>query len=158
MKKLFLISAIAAAAMLTSCSKSNEEIARDTIEAYLEENLNDPSSYEFVKMDSISDEWINSIEETSEYITDSYDLQSKKETAEIYKSFDKAKYDELTKEAEELAARLEKQKKDFKPVHIGKFVNLKFRGKNALGVKILQEYRFKLSDDLKKVESAAEVE
>ena len=52
-KNLFLIS-MAAMFLVTACSSDPKAKAKKSIEAYLKTHLNDPSSYEFVQMDSVS--------------------------------------------------------------------------------------------------------
>lgn len=158
MKKALLMSAIALAAIFTSCSKSNEDIARETIEAYLKENLNDPSTYEFVKMDSISDVWIRTVDETFEYESLQHKLQINKDGLPEFEAISKAAGEKQRAEIASIEKEIAQVVRDFKPRHIGKFVQLKFRCKNAIGAKVIHNCRFKLSDDLKTVESVEQIE
>ncbi len=51
-KNLFLIS-MAGLFLMTACSSDPQAKAKKSIEAYLKAHLNDPSSYEFVSIDSL---------------------------------------------------------------------------------------------------------
>ncbi len=141
---------------LISCSvkqPTQDDIVKKNLEEYIKEKMNDPSSYEFVKLelkDSIT------YNDNIEYRKDDfrrnmeYDLNSL-QRQETYKAEIPSMYDE--KEVEELKAKIEKNEKILSKIdslatllgdkknEVASFTYLfSFRGNNALGVKILNEY------------------
>ncbi len=141
---------------LISCSvkqPTQDDIVKKNLEEYVKEKMNDPSSYEFVKLelkDSIT------YNDNIEYRKDDfrrnmeYDLNSL-QRQETYKAEIPSMYDE--KEVEELKAKIEKNEKILSKIdslatllgdkknEVASFTYLfSFRGNNALGVKILNEY------------------
>jgi hypothetical protein len=141
---------------LTSCSEkkpNRDEIVIKNAEEYLKAKMNDPKSYEFVKLvliDSVlySDNIQYRKEAFSKYLEDDKDEIKRKEG---YKIDLPSMYDE--KEIEELKAQIAKNEKILMKIDSleTKFGNKKnevasytyvfsFRGNNALGAKILNEY------------------
>jgi hypothetical protein len=141
---------------LTSCSEkkpNRDEIVIKNAEEYLKAKMNDPKSYEFVKLaliDSVlySDNIQYRKEAFSKYLEDDKDEIKRKEG---YKIDLPSMYDE--KEIEELKAKIAKNEKilmkiDSLETKLGNKKNevasytyvFSFRGNNALGAKILNEY------------------
>jgi hypothetical protein len=141
---------------LTSCSEkkpNRDEIVIKNAEEYLKAKMNDPKSYEFVKLvliDSVlySDNIQYRKEAFSKYLEDDKDEIKRKEG---YKIDLPSMYDE--KEIEELKAQIAKNEKilmkiDSLETKLGNKKNevasytyvFSFRGNNALGAKILNEY------------------
>ncbi len=160
MKKISLTIAFVLLAFITigliSCSvkqPTQDDIVKKNLEEYVKEKMNYPSSYEFVKLelkDSIT------YNDNIEYRKDDfrrnmeYDLNSL-QRQETYKAEIPSMYDE--KEVEELKAKIEKNEKILSKIdslatllgdkknEVASFTYLfSFRGNNALGVKILNEY------------------
>jgi hypothetical protein len=139
----------------TSCSKklSQEEIVRKNAEEYIKEKMNDPSSYEFVKLELIDTITFNdNIEYIKIDISSDIDInQSSIERNEEYKTSVPSLYNE--KEVEELKSKIDRNKIILKKIdslatllgdrrqEIASYTYvLTFRGNNAMGVKILNEY------------------
>jgi hypothetical protein len=141
---------------LTSCSEkkpNRDEIVTKNAEDYLKAKMNDPKSYEFVKLvliDSVlySDNIQYRKEAFSKYLEDDKDEIKRKEG---YKIDFPSMYDE--KEVEELKAKIAKNEKilvkiDSLETKLGNKKDevasytyvFSFRGNNALGAKILNEY------------------
>ncbi|NRT14694.1 hypothetical protein HNP99_001038 [Flavobacterium sp. 28A] len=141
---------------LTSCSEkkpNRDEIVRKNAEEYLKEKMNDPKSYEFVKLELIdsvlySDNIKYRKENFNKNIEDNKDEIKRKEE---YKIEIPSMYDE--REIEELKADIAKNEKiiakiDSLETKLGTKKNqvasytyvFSFRGNNALGAKILNEY------------------
>lgn len=141
---------------LTSCSEkkiNREEIVTKNAEEYLKAKMNDPKSYEFVKLvliDSVlySDNIQFRKESFTKYLEDDKVEIKRKES---YKIDLPSMYDE--KEIDELKAKIAKNEKilmkiDSLETKLGNKKNevasytyvFSFRGNNALGAKILNEY------------------
>ncbi|WP_121964705.1 hypothetical protein [Myroides sp. N17-2] len=141
---------------LASCSDkrlTKGEIIKKNVEVYLKEKMNDPSSYEFVKLELIdSITFSNNIEYRKDYFTRNigYD-KSSLERQEGYKTEIPSMYDE--KEVENLKTKIRRNEvilskidslatilgnKKYEVASYTYFFS--FRGNNALGVKILNEY------------------
>jgi hypothetical protein len=141
---------------LTSCSEKQPtqvDIVKKNAETYVKEKMNDPSSYEFVKlelMDSIT--FNENIEYRKDYFSGNMDYdQSSLERQEGYKTEIPSMYNE--KDIEELKAKIEKNERILSKIDslatlLGDRKNevasytyiFSFRGNNALGAKILNEY------------------
>lgn len=141
---------------LTSCSEkapNQDEIVKNNAEEYLKPKLNDPKSYEFVKIqlkDSVlySDNIQYRKVTFSKYIQDDMDDIKRKEA---YRIEIPSMYDE--KEIEELKANITKNEKilakiDSLETKLGNkkdevasyTYTFSFRGNNGMGAKILNEY------------------
>lgn len=141
---------------LTSCSENKinqEDIVKNNTEEYLKSKLNDPKSYEFVKIqliDSVlySDNIQYRKETFNEYIQDAKDDIKRKE---VYKIEIPSIYDE--NEIARLKADITKNEKilakiDSLETKLGNKKNdvasytytFSFRGNNAMGAKVLNEY------------------
>lgn len=141
---------------LKSCSEkqpTQDDVVKKNVEEYIKEKMNDPSSYEFVKlelMDSIT--FNDNIEYRKNYFNRSMESdQSLLERQERYKTEMPSMYDE--KDAEELKVKIEKNQRVITKIdsianQLGERKNevasytyiFSFRGYNALGAKILNEY------------------
>ena len=141
---------------LTSCAEkqpTKDDIVKKNAETYVKEKMNDPSSYEFVKLeltDSIT--FNNNIDYRKDYFGRNmeYDLSSL-ERQEEYKTEIPSMYDE--KEVETLKAEIEKNERVLYKIdslatlladrrnEVASYTYIfSFRGNNALGAKILNEY------------------
>ncbi len=141
---------------LTSCAKkqpTQDDILKKNAETYVKEKMNDPSSYEFVKlelMDSIT--FNENIEYRKNYFSGNMEYdQSLLERQEGHKTEIPSIYNE--KDIEELKAKIEKNERILSKIDslttlLGDRKNevasytyiFSFRGNNALGAKILNEY------------------
>src|SRR5690606_35048276 len=99
---------------LTACSEkqpTQDDIVKKNAEEYVKEKMNDPSSYEFVKlelMDSIT--FSDNIEYRKDYFSRNMDYdRSSLERQERYKTEIPSMYDE--KEVEDLKAKIEKNER-----------------------------------------------
>lgn len=141
---------------LTSCSEkqpTQDDIVKNNAETYVKEKMNDPSSYEFVKlelMDSVT--FSDNIEYRKDYFSRNMEYdRSSLERQEGYKTELPSMYDE--KDVEELKTKIEKNERIISKIDslatlLGDRKNevasytyiFSFRGNNALGAKILNEY------------------
>ena len=141
---------------LTSCAKkqpTQDDIVKKNAKTYVKEKMNDPSSYEFVKlelMDSIT--FNENIEYRKNYFSGNMEYdQSLLERQEGHKTEIPSIYNE--KDIEELKAKIEKNERILSKIDslttlLGDRKNevasytyiFSFRGNNALGAKILNEY------------------
>jgi len=141
---------------VTSCSvkqPKQDDIVKKKAEAYVKEKMNDPISYEFVKLELIDSITFNdNIEYRKDYFSRNmeYDLSSL-ERKEGYKTEFPSMYNE--KDIADLKAQIEKNKRivskiDSLETLLGNKKNevasytyiFSFRGNNTLGAKILNEY------------------
>lgn len=141
---------------LVTCSKkqlTQYEIVKKNAEEYVKEKMNDPSSYEFVKLELVDSVTFNdNMEYHKEYFSRNleYDRRSL-ETLERYKIELPSMYNE--KEVEDLKAKIEKNERILSKIDslaylLGERMNevasntyiFSFRGNNAFGAKILNEY------------------
>jgi hypothetical protein len=141
---------------LTSCSKkqpTQDDIVKKNTQTYVKEKMNDPSSYEFVKLELIDSITFN---DNIEYRKDDFSRnmeydQSSLDRQEGYKTELPSIYNE--KDVKELKAKIEKNERVLSKVDslaniLGDRKNevasytyiFSFRGNNALGAKILNEY------------------
>ena len=141
---------------LTSCSEkqlTKDDIVKNNSETYVKEKMNDPSSYEFVKLELIDSViFSDNIEHREDYFTRKIEYdRSSLERQEGYKVELPSMYDE--KNVEELKAKIEKNERILSKIDslatlLGDRKNevasytyiFSFRGNNALGAKILNEY------------------
>lgn len=141
---------------LTSCTQkqpTQDDIVKKNTETYVKEKMNDPASYEFVKlelMDSVT--FSDNIEYRKDYFSRNMEYdRSSLERQEGYKTEIPSMYDE--KDVEELKAKIEKNERILSKIDslatlLGDRKNevasytyiFSFRGNNALGAKILNEY------------------
>ena len=141
---------------LTSCAEkqpTQDDIVKNNAEAYVKEKMNDPTSYEFVKlelMDSVT--FSDNIEYRKDYFSRNMEYdQSSLERQEGYKTELPSMYDE--NDVEELKAKVEKNQRILSKIDslatlLGERKNevasytyiFSFRGNNALGAKVLNEY------------------
>jgi len=157
---------------LTSCSEkglTQDEIVKNNAEEYLKPKLNDPKSYEFVKMELIdsvlySDNIQYRKKTFNKYIQDDKDEIKRKEG---YKIDIPTMYNE--KEIQELKAKITKNeiiiakidslenKLGNKKDEVASYTyTFSFRGNNALGAKVLNEYILQInpSPDFKVINMA----
>ncbi len=141
---------------LSSCSENQptqDDIVKKNAEEYVKEKMNDPNSYEFVKlelMDSIT--FSENIEYRKDYFSRDmeYDLSSL-ERQEGYKTEIPSMYNE--KDVEKLKAKIEKSERILSKIdslatllgdrkkEVASYTYIfSFRGNNALGAKTLNEY------------------
>lgn len=141
MKKICIL--LLASILFYACGeKTNEDRAKESIERYLKESMNDWDSYEFVDMEyldslfNINGEKISEIEFEVNYRLDTMSYASMmnslseigaKEEAEVYKD----KLDSLIRT---------KYNKEF----VGWETDFTFRGNNKLGVKVINTLRVQL--------------
>jgi hypothetical protein len=141
---------------LTSCSEkqpTQDDIVKNNAETYVKEKMNDPSSYEFVKLELMDSVTFNdNIEYRKDFFSRNMEYdRSSLERQEGYKTELPSMYDE--KEVEELKAKIEKNERILSKIDslatlLGDRKNevasytyiFSFRGNNALGAKILNEY------------------
>ena len=141
---------------LTSCAEkepTRDEIVKKNAEEYIKSKMNDPKSYEFVKIELVdSILYSDNIEYRKENFKRDMEYdQSSLERLERYKTEIPSMYDE--KEVEELNLKIEKNiriltKIDSLASELGERKNevasytyiFSFRGNNALGAKILNKY------------------
>ena len=141
---------------LTSCSEkqpTQDDIVKNNAETYVKEKMNDPTSYEFVKlelMDSVT--FSDNIEYRKDYFSRNMEYdRSSLERQEGYKTEIPSMYDK--KDVEELKGKIEKNERILSKIDslatlLGDRKNevasytyiFSFRGNNALGAKILNEY------------------
>lgn len=141
---------------LTSCSEkqlSQDEIVKKNAEEYVKEKMNDPSSYEFVKLELLDSITFNdNIDYRKDYFNRDMEYdRSSLEMQESYKTEIPSMYNE--KDVEELNAKIAKNERILSKIDslatlLGARKNevasytyvYSFRGNNALGAKILNEY------------------
>lgn len=137
---------------MLSCTNNNESKARKLIEAYYQENANDPESVEIVKLSEIiPDSVIDYIYEYS-YMSDTINLYHKTRMARLaisYDDFDKAEV--YLNEADSINKEIDRKKEQFKPYLRGMIVKGKIRGKNKMGAKVLNNVIFHFDTELSKV-------
>lgn len=141
---------------LSSCADkqpTRDEIIKKNAEEYVISKMNDPESYEFVKIELIDSVlFIDNIKYRKDYFTRDIDYdRSSLERQEGYKTDLPSIYNE--NEVQDLIAKIEKNKKilfkiDSLETELGERKNevasytyiISFRGNNAFGAKILNEY------------------
>ena len=141
---------------LTSCAEkepNRDEIVKKNAEEYIKSKMNDPKSYEFVKIELVDSVlYSDNIEYRKEYFKRKMEYdQSSLEREESDKTEFPILYDE--KRVQELNSKIEKNKRiltkiDSLASELGERKNevasytyiFSFRGNNALGAKILNEY------------------
>jgi hypothetical protein len=141
---------------LTSCSEkqpTQDDIVKKNAKEYIKEKMNDPSSYVFVKlelMDSIT--FNDNIEYRKDYFSRNMEYdRSSLERQEGYKTEIPSMYSE--KDVEDLKTKIEKNERilsqidslatllDDRKNEVASYTYIfSFRGNNALGAKILNEY------------------
>lgn len=157
MKKIIL--GLVLSVVLYSCTKSPEEQAKSNISEYLKKNMDDPSSYEsveFGKLDTLHTSFSESKEgielETKESkLSDQMEVLSAEidHTESISRLTDIQKEsDEITKKRKEINDILQNKIISYKGAVNGYSMTHKFRGKNKLGAKILNEINFLLDTKL----------
>ncbi|EKT3964927.1 hypothetical protein AAIP55_002457 [Flavobacterium psychrophilum] len=154
MKRIIL--GLSVALLIISCSKSPEKIAESNISDYLKKNMDDPSSYEsveFGKLDTLhasfeeSKEGIelrakdNKLEERVTELSNKLDLPDL--TMNDIKNI-QLENAEITKKRLEINDILQSKTISYKGAVNGYSMIHKFRGKNKLGTKILNETKFLL--------------
>jgi len=135
-------------------SKTQKEIVRDNAEAYLKPNMNDPESYEFVDltlMDSVI--YADNVEYRKNHF--SRDLESNRRSLERQEEYKDGALSSMYNEEEvaKLEERIGRNNKileaiDSLEVALGDELNdvasytyiYSFRGNNAFGAKVLNEY------------------
>jgi hypothetical protein len=140
----------------TSCTEkqpTQDDVVKKNAEEYVKSKMNDPESYEFVKLEQIdSILFSDNIEYRKDYFSRSMESdQSSLERQESYRTKIPSMYDE--KDMEDLKIKIKKNeivlsKIDSIENQLGERKSevasytyiFSFRGKNALGAKILNEY------------------
>jgi len=141
---------------LTSCTEkepTQEEIVKTNAEEYVKSKMNDPESYEFVKIELIDSVLYS---DNIEYRKDNFKRnmeydQSSLERLERYKTEIPSMYDE--QEVQDLNDKIEKNERILSKIdsletqlgdrkkEVASYTYIfSFRGNNALGAKILNEY------------------
>lgn len=158
MKKIILV--LALSIVLFSCSKSLEEQAKSNISEYLKKNMDDPSSYEsvqFGKLDTLHTSFDESkeglelrnkdakLELKISELSDKLDLPDL--TMDDIKSIQKEN-GEITKKRLAINDIMTSKTLTYKGAVNGYSMTHKFRGKNKLGAKILDEISFLLDTKL----------
>lgn len=140
---------------LISCSEkkpTQNDLVREKSEAYIKEKMNDPKSYEFVKLELIDSITFNdNVEYRKNYFSRSmeYDRNSL-ERQEAYKTDLPSMYDE--KDAEDLKAKIARNERILSKIdslaniiedknEVASYTYIfSFRGNNALGAKVINEF------------------
>ncbi|HPO48007.1 MAG TPA: hypothetical protein PLS09_04020 [Paludibacteraceae bacterium] len=160
MKKLFKTGTIVLCAIvtigLTSCGKkqlTRDDIVKQNAEEYIKSKMNDPNSYEYVKLELIDSVlYSDNIEYRKDYFKHNIEYnQSSIEQQESYKTELPSLYDE--QEIKDLNAEIEKSKRILSKIdsieaqmgdkknEVASFTYIfSFRGNNALGAKVMNEY------------------
>jgi len=141
---------------LTSCAEKEpkrDEIVQKNAEEYIKSKMNDPKSYEFVKIELVDSVlYSDNIEYRKENFKRDMEYdQSSLERLERYKTEIPSMYDE--QEVQELNSKIEKNKRILTKIdslasvlgvrknEVASYTYIfSFRGNNALGAKILNEY------------------
>lgn len=158
MKKIIL--AMALTSVLFSCSKSPENQAQSNISEYLKANMDDPSSYEsveFEKLDTLHTSF-NESKKGMQLIADESRLALGMTKLDIKLDNDdlsmsdieniKKESSEITKKRIAINDTRTSETIKYKGAISGYSMVHKFRGKNKLGAKILDEIRFLLDTKL----------
>lgn len=154
MKKIILLLVLSVA--LFSCSKSPEEQAKSNISEYLKKNMDDPSSYEsveFGKLDTLhksfdeSTEGLVLREKDAKLSLRVQELSNKLDSPDLtlkeVKSIQKEN-EQITRDRLAINDVMAKKTLTYKGDVNGYSMVHKFRGKNKLGAKILNETNFLL--------------
>lgn len=159
MKKFLLFSLLLLE--LTSCSKSPQQIIESKIKNFMNENLNDPKSYEaisFSKIDTIwtkFDESDNGKEISSKYFNAQFSLKqallniNSDDAKRIYPNAvfeDSIKYYQNITDS--LKPLYEKGLSDFKPTPESFYIQHSYRAKNKMGALIKDDITFYFDDNL----------
>ena len=144
--------------LLVSCSKSPEKIAQSNISEYLKKNMDDPSSYEsveFGKLDTLhtsfseSKEGLVLQEKDAKLSLRVQELSNKLDSPDLtmneIKDIQKEN-EQITKDRLAINDILQSKTLSYKGAINGFSMTHKFRGKNKLGAKILNEINFLLDD------------
>lgn len=140
----------------TSCTEkqpTRDEIVKKNTEEYLKPKLNDPDSYEFVKLELIdSILYSDNIKYRKEYFqkdleNDKEDLERqeryKTEIPSMYKEEDVTELNEKIAKNEKILSAIDSLETELGPKkdEVASYTYIfSFRGNNALGAKILNEY------------------
>lgn len=162
MKKYLFFSALVAVGMI-SCSKekTKDELVREKVEGMFIETMNDPSSYEFVKMVKIDscdlatyfDRKMTIFEgqlEDAEYTIKKQEEYKSDDTFRfLYKEYEYEQAKKDYAEAERVINGLNQLKED-KKAELNKMLSYSYeftcRGNNALGAKILNTFYFQTDE------------
>ncbi len=145
--------------ILSSCSKSPEQKAKDLIKEEMKKSMNDFSSYEPVEYGKL-DSAITPIDTFGDSISYNSALQTmenaKKEMIEFADTKSIAadyqnKYDKGKKESDSLKIVIDKKIKEYKPVFKGWVMVHKFRGKNKLGALVLNSIIYEFDKEITKI-------
>lgn len=161
MKKIILL--VCAITALCSCGKSNEDKARELIEAKLKTTMNDWNSYEFVEMskvDSVFTLFMHS-EEGSTIREELSQLRSKRVEYEVNAGYTSI-YGERAKIMQDSIPILEnmidslqnlydKKEEAYKGEFNGYKTKFTFRGNNKLGGKILTSSMYLFNKDITEI-------
>jgi hypothetical protein len=158
MKKIIL--GLVLSVVLCSCTKSPEEQAKSNISEYLKKNMDDPSSYEsveFGKLDTLHTSFSESKEGIELETKDSKlgdrvtELSNKLDLPDLtlndIKNIQKEN-EQITKDRLAINDIIAKKTLTYKGSVNGYSMTHKFRGKNKLGAKILNEINFLLDTKL----------
>ncbi len=132
--------------VLTSCTKSNEDKAKEGVKDYLKTNMNDFKSYEPVEWGAVDSLFLE-CQETQEYkeLNDSiafyFDKSNNNTSHEEWQKY----FDLHQKASNKLIVML----KMYKPKFDGYKIIHKYRGTNELGAMVLNETWFYLDKDFK---------
>lgn len=174
MRKLLLIVAVLSFAACSRPAPTPYEIARKNIEDYLKPHLHDPSSYEFVSLDSLSvvseyDSIENEIERSAnsqeKYLEDYWMMKASLDVQTLYNTKEEAEAKikaalsqrendslhniQIRKEEDSLIKAIPKEKKNTPAYYLTFF---KARAKNSFGALIMNTYLIKLDKNLHVIE------
>jgi hypothetical protein len=153
-KRIFIGVFASISIAFTSCSPlTQDEIVKKNAEEYFKSKMNDAQSYEFVKLELIDSLlYRDNIEYHKESEQESYkkfkgNIESQEFFKEKYpKLYDEEEYLELKKNIEDIQLKLSKidsietQLGDKKNEAVSYTYIFSFRGNNAFGAKVLNEY------------------
>ncbi|KAF5068325.1 hypothetical protein DSECCO2_244210 [anaerobic digester metagenome] len=164
MKKIITLLAIIL--VVVACNTSNESQAKKLIKEYLKTTMNDFSSYESVEFSELDScftlyydseeaknlsEMIESEKKYNEFLSEKIESFIQRDFSnELIESF-KNSYDKSQIRIDSLFQADIEAHQSFIPEFIGFEMTHKFRGKNAFGALILNEYVFLFDKDFTKV-------
>lgn len=134
MKRKFLKVAAVACLFLCSCANSQERKAQALIEEYMQNNLNDPASFELVEYGNLANR--TPMERAFVLITNECIKKHKSDSIDVYLQRFKDNYTKQGKDPYEV---------------IGKEMSCKYRANNAYGAKILNEQTFVFDPQLNEI-------
>jgi len=133
--------------ILSSCTQSNQKKAEKAVTNYIKSHIGDPASYEPVSFDTLKRDFaigkwqknINNYNDSAKHYDSLYEVDNKKE------DFITARFDL------DMSKIFSKGVKDFSEFKdsacpYGWVIHHKFRGKNAMGALVLNEFDYNVSE------------